>query len=237
MKYSLKDVWKARKEKLPLFVRLYTDPATLVLAYLVVNFSDLTPNTITFINHILSLIGGIIFMTDWKLGIFLLWFAFQLDGVDGIVARLKNQRTKIGEYMEEYLHIGALSSVFIGMTFYKTFKTPLPLLILCLSLWSKIFLYTSFNIVSHLNEKIKLYQGRIASRLPKINWFGKKAYVTYKGLLSLLFYLSPLLNSFELAYWSWILSLIEGIIENTIKGIIFLRKIAKISLSHFPRFL
>lgn len=77
------------------------------LAFLFINYSDMHPNTITIIAFTVSVSGGIFYATGHYWGLALGAVIFEigqiLDGVDGLIARVKKKASPQGAYLDFFL--------------------------------------------------------------------------------------------------------------------------------------
>lgn len=88
----------------------------------------LTPNAITVLGFILSLVGGCLFTLDSYLGSiaagFLIQWASIIDGCDGELARLKFQARPFGGYLDTILDRYADMAIVLGITYGYGLRNP-----------------------------------------------------------------------------------------------------------------
>jgi phosphatidylglycerophosphate synthase len=87
--------------------RFFLDPFSIRLTWLVVNFTRLTPNAVTLLTIPFSLASAALFYLGQPIylifGAFLYEFGFLLDTVDGKLARLKGESSRLGASLDIYL--------------------------------------------------------------------------------------------------------------------------------------
>ncbi len=94
---------------------------TRLVAYYFINFTDIAPNSVSLLSFLISTLGGafFIFGNHWGMVIGALSFELGqiLDGVDGLIARIKNMSTPLGAYMDFFLDRirNVLVMIYIGI--------------------------------------------------------------------------------------------------------------------------
>ncbi len=105
-----------------------TRPFVLLLLKILV-YTPITANQVSILMLFSGLIGAfLIGFPDWTLvGGIILQFAILLDGVDGCLARLKNQQSKYGIYIDGMFHNLTMPLLFfmLGVYSYKYFNNIL----------------------------------------------------------------------------------------------------------------
>jgi len=101
-KYSLKDIEATFKERSWWAIVASLTPSKYI-TYYIANNTKITPNQITFLSAILSLIAGILFYNDYYvLGAILFQIGYILDIVDGSLARVKNMQSRFGAFFDVF---------------------------------------------------------------------------------------------------------------------------------------
>jgi len=101
-KYSLKDIETTFKERSWWAIVASLIPSKYI-TYYIANNTKITPNQITFLSAILSLIAGILFYNDYYiLGAILFQIGYILDIVDGSLARVKNMQSRFGAFFDVF---------------------------------------------------------------------------------------------------------------------------------------
>lgn len=137
MKYTLKDIRKSywRKPR-PLFNKLI-EPVILFMAYILVH-TPLTANMITFISLIFVILSAISFFYGYFfLGALFYLTRHILDYVDGTVAQLKHQTSKVGALFDNISGIFGTFLCIVGLI-YSGNDTILLILIPLLVLLSVV---------------------------------------------------------------------------------------------------
>jgi CDP-diacylglycerol--glycerol-3-phosphate 3-phosphatidyltransferase len=76
----------------------------------------ITPNTITTMGCLLSLVGAALIATGhWSAAVAVIVFAGLLDGVDGLLARQSQQTSRFGAFLDSVLDRWSDSALFIGL--------------------------------------------------------------------------------------------------------------------------
>jgi CDP-diacylglycerol--glycerol-3-phosphate 3-phosphatidyltransferase len=77
---------------------------------------NVTPNTITVLGCVSSLVGGtLLAMGYWPVAVGVIIFAGIMDGVDGLLARLSQQTSRFGAFLDSVLDRWSDSAFFIGL--------------------------------------------------------------------------------------------------------------------------
>jgi len=112
-----------------------------ITRFLLIFFPRLSPNTVSFLMIVISLIGCIfLFISNSLLnflGLIFIYFGFLLDKVDGELARYKNEYSIQGIYLDELYHF--LIPVFILLSFFwKSLENKYAIIFLLIAI---IFLF------------------------------------------------------------------------------------------------
>lgn len=103
-KYTLKKIRSLERSVDPWAYVLVLRPIVLRVTWLFSNYSNFTPNQITFISFIFGVGSAISFLQGTVsfliLGAFLFEISYIFDCVDGRIARLKGQSSMFGRYLE-----------------------------------------------------------------------------------------------------------------------------------------
>jgi phosphatidylglycerophosphate synthase len=97
--------------------RYFLDPISIRLTWLIANFTKLSPNAVTILSFLFSLISAYLFYRGETiyvvLGAFVYEFGFILDTVDGKLARLTGNTSITGAFLDVYLdNISVFTNIF-----------------------------------------------------------------------------------------------------------------------------
>ena len=113
---------------------------TKYLTYYIANYTKLTPNQITLISLIFAVFAGIAFLNQYYVaGAILYQISYIFDIVDGALARVTNQTSKFGAFLD---------------VFTDWLKAPLLIIIL---LWDKQFFLITILFLLFINCCINKY--------------------------------------------------------------------------------
>jgi len=106
-RYTLADVRGSVHSIDSWWTRYFIDPVAVRLTWLFANFTRVSPNTITLMTLPLIFVSAFFFFkgtrTDLIIGAILYEFNFALDCVDGKLARMTRQTSKLGAFSDLYL--------------------------------------------------------------------------------------------------------------------------------------
>ncbi len=89
------------------WVYLIRNRLTRILAFFLANFTEVSPNFITFFSFFISIAGGAFYLigSHWAMiiGAISYELAQILDGVDGLIARVKKKSSAFGAYLDFFL--------------------------------------------------------------------------------------------------------------------------------------
>lgn len=93
-------------------------PITWPFSWFFVNFTNLTPNQLTYLSAVLGVISGILFFTNHMIiGALAMLFRFILDCADGEVARTKKIASSFGKFLDPYAGDIAMTAGVLGLCF------------------------------------------------------------------------------------------------------------------------
>lgn len=126
-RYSLDDVRRSAHGIDSWWTRLFIDPVAIRLTYLAANFTNISPNTITFITFPIIFVSAYFFYLGEPIyliiGAIIYEFNFALDCVDGKLARLKGQTSTFGAFSDLFFdNINVFVNLF-ALTFGQYQKT------------------------------------------------------------------------------------------------------------------
>lgn len=117
IKYSLEEIKKIRHPKVPLASFLFFDPVSTRLAWILGNFTGISPNQITCLSFLTGVFSAWCFFQGVPpyliLGVLLFGLAVVLDWTDGKVARIKKQESAVGMFLD-----GSLDQLFIYLNIF-----------------------------------------------------------------------------------------------------------------------
>ena len=156
--FTLDDIDKAGHKSPPYF-NIILNPLINRLAWLIINFTNFSPNFVTILSFVF-LIGSAVFFFK---GLFLFGslcylMRYILDYIDGKVARLKNKSSKLGMYLDNVT--GYIGTAIIPIALiYPMDKTIILFLIPLLIIMSIIHpLKTSVVMLFLRKERARKYQ-------------------------------------------------------------------------------
>jgi len=107
IKFKLKDVDKKPNWIAPWFGFIFYEPVSEFLTWVTANFTNLTPNQITYISFLTGLASAYCFLQGTYfyiiVGCIIFLFSYLLDWVDGRLARLKKVESNFGGYIDSML--------------------------------------------------------------------------------------------------------------------------------------
>ena len=131
--------------------RIYIELSTILAFFF--QYTKISPNQITFLYILSGVIGGILFSLDNQIsiiiGCIIFYFRSALDWTDGLFARIKEQTSTIGRYLDPW-------GTYVGHIFFISGLT-----IYCYDLTNKIlylFILIVILILKTLDFKNYLYQ-------------------------------------------------------------------------------
>ena len=131
--------------------RIYIELSTILTFFF--QYTKISPNQVTFLYILSGVIGGILFSLDNQsliiIGCIIFYFRSALDWSDGLLARIKEQTSTIGHYLDPW-------GSYVGHIFFLSGLT-----IYCYDLTNKIlylFVLISILILKTLDFKNYLYQ-------------------------------------------------------------------------------
>lgn len=242
IKYSIKEIKRIRHPKNPPASFLIFDPISIWLTWLLANFTRITPNQISIIILLLGFFAMWCFFQGTApylvLGALLLLLTAILDYTDGKIARLKNQTSALGMFLEgpiniPYLSIFALSYGQARVTNQIDFLLFGGILIL---LWVTIHSFGSKR------KEVEDFYGRenqeLIGKANRYRFLGKikkiKDYFESKGLI-------PVFNPTEVTLLVLIIGPIFGIIKeclilSLILSLPMLTLYFTVNIIHFSKF-
>lgn len=123
-----------------------------ITKFLLTIFLKIRPNQVTFFFILVSIIGAVLLLNSnlyWQvLGIFLVYFGFLLDKVDGEIARYKQIFSLRGIYLDEIYHF-LIPNILVFTFLYSILFDEKFYIIL-------FFIIIMLNILNRLNRKIYL---------------------------------------------------------------------------------
>jgi len=82
---------------------------------------NVTPNAITVIGCLLSFLGGTLLALGlWPVAVGVIVFASLMDGIDGLLARLTQQNSRFGAFLDSVLDRWSDSAFFIGLLIWHS---------------------------------------------------------------------------------------------------------------------
>ena len=148
-KISLQDIEKV----LPLktwYASIFVLPVSKIFILFFSNYRILTPNQITFIATVFRLITAIMFLKGFfAVGAVFYYFAYVLDCVDGAVARLTNQTSAFGRYLDHVSDLVGDIVVLCSLAFSQG-------LLFSYTLFGMVFMHIAESYISYLMSFICL---------------------------------------------------------------------------------
>lgn len=99
-------------------------PISRIISHLFIN-TPITPNAVTVLSFLTALTGALLLPVSLTLGAVLYWFSFVLDCVDGELARLRFEGSRLGQWLDTIADDGAtvMFSVSLSYILYPHFPT------------------------------------------------------------------------------------------------------------------
>jgi len=98
--------------------KLYEEPISKILISL-----KLTPNIVTILGFIITLIGSFyVYQGDFLIGGIIVALGTLLDSIDGSMARLSNNESKLGDLLDSVVDRFSEGIIFIGIASYYIFN-------------------------------------------------------------------------------------------------------------------
>ena len=241
IKYSISDIKKHLKPEDAWWTVFIIDPLAIRFTWLVANFTKLKPNHITISSFLLGLISAVCFMQGSYfyliLGALIFQLSFILDCVDGKLAKLTNNQSKFGFFLDFSLDRWRIFINLLALTYgqYLTTQNNIYLILgfiyLFLNMYGLIqtFLEDKLQAVPYMqNDRYSLSSESLEFKLRRA--FNKRRLIfgiTDIETDTVVFFIFPLFNLTKIG-------LIIGIIVMflwlfTIRGVKFLINFKKLS--------
>lgn len=125
MKYSMDEIKKTQKKTDAWWTVLVIDKVAMRLLWLIANFSKITPNQITVIGFLFSILAAFCFFQGQHIyliiGALLFELGFIFDCMDGKLARLKNLKSDFGKYLDGIFDRWKIIFGLLGLAFGQYF--------------------------------------------------------------------------------------------------------------------
>ncbi len=216
--YTLASVRKTCKDVNSFWV-IIVDNIAVYLTYLVANYTNIKPNTITIVSAIFGVSASILFFfftpISLILGSILFEISFILDGMDGKLARLTNNVSHNGalhdKVRDKLVHLLCAIALTLGgyITSGNKIYLTLGLLYLTLSFINNILAYKFMELI----KKRGTTKG-----IPSLDWLSSTTpFITMKNFKFLGKKCYPIPSAFE---WFHVLFFISPLFNNVILGFI-----------------
>lgn len=135
------------------------------LALFIANYTDLKPNTITFISFTLKLLSASLFIKGAHallvIGAFIFELSYCFDCVDGSIARLKKQESTTGEFIDHVTDVFGVTLNIIALAYgAKILFTPIAFFVLSMYLFLHYVTFVANDILdkerSRLGERSRI---------------------------------------------------------------------------------
>ena len=156
-KFKLSEFKTPEKHSHLLWRRFVVDPLFRFPAYLIVNYTNITPNQITFFAFLLSILQFYFFTNgSLILGALFNQLSFGLDQIDGKIARLKGLVSKSGTLMDSIIDKVRVLLGVTGLIIY--FKSDFAVSILLLALLFTNMMFDFIGVfllyrIDHVTDK------------------------------------------------------------------------------------
>ena len=148
MKYNYKQIKKSFKDGGSITSRLVMNHVSVPFIYVISNYTKITPNNITIIGFLLGLYSMYLFLDNsFIFGIIFFELSYIFDCIDGRLARLTNNTSKIGDMLDHIL--GQFLVLILSIPFFLYFYY--------LNMYKEILLLVLFIFLSPFNYFINYY--------------------------------------------------------------------------------
>ena len=180
------------------YASIFVLPVSKVLIYFFSNTKVLTPNQITFVAILCRLITALMFFKGYFiLGALFYYFAYVLDCVDGPVARLTNQTSVLGRYLD---HISDLIGDIVVLCALATSQG----LLYSYMILGMIFMHIAESYISYLMNFIR-FEKKNQSLVAFFNFFERyrqfwfqrnfKSFFSLPDYTAFIFILMPIIGA------------------------------------------
>jgi len=198
------------------FIHFFLMRCTPYLTYLLVKHSNIKPNTISIISILFLILSFLsLIYRNYSLAFFLLLLNFVTDNIDGELARIKNQTSKLGEKLEIsnsnifYLFFFNIITYnfFVDEIISKNLFLALILISILHNLVRKRISYITLKHDFRFNKVNSIYLGlfKYSSKIRQKNLFSKIIYIFFfnivfsGGISEIIIAILLILKSYELA--------------------------------------
>jgi len=138
---------------------------TKYLTYYIANYTKLTPNQITLISLIFAVFAGIAFLNQYYVaGAILYQISYIFDIVDGALARVTNQTSKFGAFLDVFTDWLKAPLLIIILLWDKQFFLITILFLLfincCINKYNDMLFFTTKKSITKSNEILKSKIGK-----------------------------------------------------------------------------
>ena len=197
--FTLKDIEKVLPMK-TWYASIFVLPISKRISLFFINNRIFTPNQITLFGFLLKLLTAVMFIfgsyNNLIIGAVSYYFAYILDCVDGSVARLTNQASEFGRYLDHISDLAGDILILCSLAYSQG-------LLFSYMILGMIFIHLSESYISHLagfaiKEKKGLsdfYLFKIFNRYRQW-WFEKnfKSFLSFPDYTAFVFIVMPILN-------------------------------------------
>ncbi|MBC8495911.1 CDP-alcohol phosphatidyltransferase family protein [archaeon] len=190
IKYSMAEIRGSHKIGRNWVHTFLLKPTVMGTTWLVANFTNISPNTISAISGLFYIVCGYFFLTanlPWHLfwGAVFFYLGILLDAVDGKIARLKNKSSKFGAWFDSYIDVWgqSIAAITLGYGYFLYTGNHVWLLLGGVMLFIKFHHNLESNVALQLMGE-KNYERRISKdNLGQTGLIGKiKGWLLKKGL-------------------------------------------------------
>ena len=104
IKYKYKDISSSFKNGGSIISVLFMNRISMPFIFIIANYTRITPNQITLIGFLFGLYAALLFYNEnYILGVILFEISYLFDCIDGRLARLTNNTSKIGDMYDHFL--------------------------------------------------------------------------------------------------------------------------------------
>lgn len=157
LKYSFSYMIKnsLKIPKFNVYIKFFILPIAIPLAWLLLNFSNISANTVTFIGLFIGLLGsvlGILFGLEWLLICFTIFYI--LDIVDGRIASGRGGSTSLGIKLDFFTDRTVLIATLFTLSYYHTLNSQI-IEIMLLMVYSLSFFWLDSIYFGNLKASFK----------------------------------------------------------------------------------
>lgn len=176
------------------------------ITYYIANYTKITPNQVTFLSFVIAILSGFSFWNNYFiLGAFLFQLSYVLDIVDGALARVTNQFSKYGAFLDvftDWFKVPFLLMILfykLNMNYIGEFIIFLYFLNCCATKYNDMLFYTEKQSLTKNKSLKKSIIGKYFDFMKSKKLIPLPSTIEIEGLLLFLF---PITKKFLFVYFA-----------------------------------